>query len=283
MVGAGINVFAVWGYIITKAKRGFIEINPKLLAFTLGGTEAEIMAALEFLQQPDENSRSKLEDGKRLVKEGQFQYRVVNWETYDQIRSEIERRDYNRVRQQKHREREKAAEVILVAPAEKPPAVPPAPPDVKAPVKPKKSPAEPAINAEALAIYDAYPRHIARADALDAIGKALKKISANELLKKTQEYAAARAGQDDHYTPHPATWFNRESYYDDPNAWKSNTPAPTGKPNPRKFGVVGTTDYGDGVKPRLQRELEEKARLAEQMASDGGNPPPDNPGAQPGL
>ena len=91
-------------------------------------------------------------------------------------------------------------------------------------VKRKDSPAEPAINADALAIYDAYPRHIARADALDAIGKALKKISANELLKKTQEFAAARAGQDDHYTPHPATWFNRESYYDDPNAWKSNGP-----------------------------------------------------------
>lgn len=150
-------------------------------------------------------------------------------------------------------------------------------------VKRKEAPADPEINSIALAIYDAYPRHIARADALDAIGKALKKISANELLKKTQEYAAARAGQDDHYTPHPATWFNRESYYDDPNAWKSNTPAPTGKPNPRNFGVVGTTDYGDGVKPRLQRELEEKARLAEQMASDGGNPPPDNPGAQPGI
>ena len=44
------------------------------------------------------------------------------------------------------------------------------------------------------------------------------------------------------------------------------------KPNPRNFGIVGTTVYGQ-IKPRLQRELEEKKRLAEQVATTQGNPP----------
>ncbi len=104
MVGAGMHVFAVWNYVITKGRHGFIEVNPKLLAFTLGGTEKEVEQALTFLCSPDPNSRSKLENGKRLVKEGQYQYRVVNWEHYDKIRNEKDRREYNRMKQAEYRE-----------------------------------------------------------------------------------------------------------------------------------------------------------------------------------
>jgi hypothetical protein len=97
MVGAGINVFAVWNYIITKARGGAIEVNPKLLAFTLGGTEDQVREALEFLQKPDPDSRSKVEEGRRLVRDGQFQYRIVNWERYAVIKNGVDRREYNRV------------------------------------------------------------------------------------------------------------------------------------------------------------------------------------------
>ncbi len=105
MVGAGIHVFAVWNYIITKARAGRVEINPKLLGFTLGGSEKQIEQALEFLSTPDKESRSKLEEGRRIVREGQFQYRLVNWEYYQQIRSEDDRREYNRVKQAEYRAR----------------------------------------------------------------------------------------------------------------------------------------------------------------------------------
>jgi hypothetical protein len=64
MIGAGMHVFAVWNYIITKARGGAVEINPKLLAFTLGGTEQQVRDALEFLSSPDPESRSKLEEGR---------------------------------------------------------------------------------------------------------------------------------------------------------------------------------------------------------------------------
>lgn len=103
MIGSGIHVFAVWNYIITKARGGAVEINPKLLAFTLGGEEREILDALDFLQRPDPNSRSKLEDGRRIIKEGQFQYRLVNWEFYQRIRNEEDKREYNRTKQAEYR------------------------------------------------------------------------------------------------------------------------------------------------------------------------------------
>lgn len=103
MIGAGINVFAVWNWVIAKVRNGVIEINPKLLAFTLGGKEADVEGALKFLCAPDLESRSKLEGGRRLVREGQFQYRVVNWEFYQQIRNEEDRREYNRMKQAQYR------------------------------------------------------------------------------------------------------------------------------------------------------------------------------------
>lgn len=103
MYGAGMNVFAVWGYVITMTHHGHIELNPKALADVLGGTVEEVEKALRYLTRPDENSRSKTEDGRRLVKEGQFQYRVVNWEFYQRIKSEEHRREYNRRKQAEHR------------------------------------------------------------------------------------------------------------------------------------------------------------------------------------
>jgi hypothetical protein len=107
MVGAGINVFAVWNYIIAANRGGYIEINPKLLAFILGGKESDIESALEFLQKPDPKSRSKDRNGSRLVKEGQFQYFVVNWAYYQHLKNEVDRREYNRIKQAEYRSRGK--------------------------------------------------------------------------------------------------------------------------------------------------------------------------------
>ena len=107
MYGAGINVFAVWNYVIAKAHYGTIELNPKLVAAVLGGTVEEVVEAIEFLCAPDPESRSKLEEGRRMVKEGQFQYRVVNWENYQLLKTQEARREYNRVKQAEHRAKKK--------------------------------------------------------------------------------------------------------------------------------------------------------------------------------
>jgi hypothetical protein len=79
-------------------------------------------------------------------------------------------------------------------------------------------------------IYAAYPRHVGRGRAMDAIEKAIVRIAvergtkctvaATWLLAKVRDYAASPAGQRGEYTPHPSTWMNQERYTDDPNEWK---------------------------------------------------------------
>lgn len=118
MVGAGLNVFAVWNYCIARNRSGMIELNPRLLAFVLGGEQTEIEEAIEYLTRPDEKSRTKESDGRRLVREGEYQYRMVNWAAYDGIKSESDRRDYNRRKQQECRDRKKAARKLLAGEAE---------------------------------------------------------------------------------------------------------------------------------------------------------------------
>jgi hypothetical protein len=72
------------------------------------------------------------------------------------------------------------------------------------------------------AIYTAYPRRVAKQDALRAIAKARKIRDAAFLLAKTRQYAGSlsvRTSEVKHI-PHPATWFNRGSYDDEPQAWE---------------------------------------------------------------
>jgi len=110
MVGAGFHVFAVWNYVITNTHFSHIELNPKLLAYTLAGSESaesEVQAALDYLCAPDPKSRSQIEQGRRLVKEGQFLYRVVNWQDYQQIKTAEGLREYNRRKQAEYRARKK--------------------------------------------------------------------------------------------------------------------------------------------------------------------------------
>jgi len=97
MFGAGLNVFAVWNWILaTKDRDGLVSINPPAVAVTLGGTIEEIQAALDYLTDTDENSRSDAEDGRRLLRIKGPCYRVVNHEHYAKLRSAEDRRAYKR-------------------------------------------------------------------------------------------------------------------------------------------------------------------------------------------
>lgn len=86
------------------------------------------------------------------------------------------------------------------------------------------------------AIYAAYPRKIGKQAAIKAIRTQIKLLARlgtlegakNEawLLGKTKAYAAAVAQwpeAEKQYIPHPATWFNRGSYEDDPKEWQRGT------------------------------------------------------------
>jgi hypothetical protein len=71
-------------------------------------------------------------------------------------------------------------------------------------------------------IYDEYPRKVGPDHAFRAINDALRQgIKFDELLEKTRLYAQARRrpGQDMKLTPHPAAWFRRGSWKEDPEQW----------------------------------------------------------------
>ena len=75
------------------------------------------------------------------------------------------------------------------------------------------------LEEQAMALYMAYPRKVARKAGLIAIKNALSEESFDVLMDAVQEFAKAREGQESQYTPHPATWFNAERWTDDRADW----------------------------------------------------------------
>lgn len=112
MVGSGSHVFALMGYIIAHWKPdetvgGQVRLNPTVLATIFGETEERVQNAIDFLCAPDPRSTTPDEDGRRLVKIGQFDYRVVNAAKYAAIKHAEEQREANRTRQAKHRDKKR--------------------------------------------------------------------------------------------------------------------------------------------------------------------------------
>jgi len=94
MVGSGPVVFAVWGYVISHTRESIVELNPVILGAILGCTSDEVEKAISKLCAPDEKSRSPENDGKRLVKKTEYAYFVPTYDKYQNIRNELERREY---------------------------------------------------------------------------------------------------------------------------------------------------------------------------------------------
>jgi hypothetical protein len=115
------------------------------------------------------------------------------------------------------------------------------------------------IAGQAVAIYYAYPRHIARPVAVRAIEKALVKCGFDHLLSATQQFAKAWAGtssEEMQYCPHPATWYNQMRYNDDPSTWErhgknKNSGRPVVSPNANTLNDGWASDYkkGGGLAP----------------------------------
>jgi hypothetical protein len=110
MLGAGPDVFAVWTFALTKTVKGSVELNPPLVAAMIGMPVDRVLTAITFLEQPDPFSRNPDEGGRRLIRDGQFQYRVVSHSKYSKIRNEDERKEYNREAKARERASKKAAE-----------------------------------------------------------------------------------------------------------------------------------------------------------------------------
>lgn len=115
MCGAGLDVFAVWGWIIAnKDEDGFVEINPDLLALVLCGSRevsivSRVSKAINYLLEIDPKSRSKAEEGRRITHVEAYLYHVVNHQKYDDIRRDSDRKKQNREAQARFRAKNKVS------------------------------------------------------------------------------------------------------------------------------------------------------------------------------
>jgi hypothetical protein len=73
--------------------------------------------------------------------------------------------------------------------------------------------------------WELYPKRIAKADALKAWNKAIKKKTADELIGLTKAYSESKL-PDMTYIPYPASWLNKGLY----EAVENDKPAPASKP-----------------------------------------------------
>ena len=108
MYGAGPQRFVVWVYAVVKMSHNYtVELNPAILAHTIGMTFEEAEVAIEWLCSPDPKSRTPDYEGRRLIHDGGFMYSVVNGPKYKAIRSEDDRREYFRMKKREERERKR--------------------------------------------------------------------------------------------------------------------------------------------------------------------------------
>lgn len=99
MYGAGLHVFAVWGWMLAnKDAEGHVEVNPVMVANMLGGLPEDVQEALAYLLKPDPASRAKEHDGRRVIKIGEYEYEIVNHAKYRDKASKDNKRQADRER-----------------------------------------------------------------------------------------------------------------------------------------------------------------------------------------
>jgi hypothetical protein len=64
--------------------------------------------------------------------------------------------------------------------------------------------------------WRAYPKKVARTDAMRAFERAAQLAPVNEIIRGAMRYAAECVGEDTRYTKYPATWLNKGCWSDPP-------------------------------------------------------------------
>lgn len=106
MMGAGPDVFAVWGYAISHAQKdSIVELNPELMAVLIGMPKERVEKAMEFLMSPDPKSRNPDHEGRRMIRQGQYEFLLTTASYYRGIQSPEDLREYNRIKQRESRAR----------------------------------------------------------------------------------------------------------------------------------------------------------------------------------
>lgn len=106
-----IEVKVLWITMLALSdKNGYVSGSIPGLAHVAGISVEDCQKAIESLTAPDRFSRTKVEDGRR-IRETDGGWDLVNHAKYRVLLSVEERKEYNRRKQQEHRERERVANV----------------------------------------------------------------------------------------------------------------------------------------------------------------------------
>ena len=95
---------------------GTADIHPRAIAEEVGLSVEQVRAALLVLEAPDEESRSHEEEGRRITRVDSHRawgWRIVNYLKYRAIRSEEDRREQNRLAQERFRNKSKPSSAEL--------------------------------------------------------------------------------------------------------------------------------------------------------------------------
>ncbi|MFH1730161.1 MAG: hypothetical protein ABIF82_00740 [Planctomycetota bacterium] len=213
MFGAGTDVFAVWGYVVANVIDSSVELNPPLLAAILGTDADAIERAIAILTAPDPKSRNPAEDGRRLIHEGGYQYRVTSHEIYRSIRNEEERRAYNREAQSRSRaKRSKLSNGVSLTQPQK------STTSAHTEAESRKQKTERNVRTGFDAFWDQYPKKVAKATALRAWTKLAPAPALIETIVSALAYWSGSEDwqkDDGRFIPYPATWLNARRWEDE--------------------------------------------------------------------
>lgn len=197
-------------------QNGIVDIHPRAIADEVGLSHEQVCEALLELEAPDPESRSPDEEGRRIVRLDEHRawgWQVVNYLKYRAIRSEDDRREQNRLAQQRWRERNKSKPASAEGETDKP--------IQKQKEKQKKDPPTPRKwEGEPVGFdrfWQAYPRKVNKPGAV----KAFARLRADDamidaIVTAVQKQAASQDWRKDEgrFVPHPATWLNGRRWED---------------------------------------------------------------------
>lgn len=106
----GLLVFT--NLLAHASQDGSVDIHPRAIAEEVGLTVDQVREALLVLESPDDESRSPENEGRRIIRMDEHRawgWTVVNYVKYRAIRNEDDRKEQNRLAQQRWRERNKKA------------------------------------------------------------------------------------------------------------------------------------------------------------------------------
>lgn len=198
--------------------RGYVIGTDVAIARRLNIPTEEFTSSVDLLMQPDEDSNSMEEEGRRVIlSDGERGYRIVNYIKYRDTRTEEDRRTYMKEYMRKRRSENDVAarkpRKHLLTPLTHADAD--TDPSANADTKPPKSP-KGEVDKGFEAFWAEYPRKVAKEAARKAFGKVdvpLEVLLAALAWQKRSPDWIKEAGQ---FVPHASTWLNQRRWEDEP-------------------------------------------------------------------